>query len=464
MSDSKLALFIPRGNFALTNENWLPALGACYISSYLKSKKVDHFYIDNYLEQLSNETIADLFESKNINAIACYIPSRKFLLTFLELVVLLDKKNKRNRIAVALSGPFVRLAYAEVLSSIRRIDCVILDGDEQVIFDLVKIGFAKELLRRISSVAYFDASENAVVLTPSGGRTNKLSPSPDYSYYLKKFGSKIHYTLCLASGCFRKCSFCNVPLVTTIKKRDIDHLETILNFFRVNGIDCFTIVDDNFFNLVGRCAVKVEALCKALRYFKANYKTNWKFGISIRIDDIVDNRRRLSELKKVGLVSVFVGVETFDDKTLKLFNKGLKCDEILKAIDILESIELGYSVGFIFFHPWTTVNEIVKNMTILKSFVSERKFLKRIAPIQSIDLLYGTKLYKKAIAEGLAEGSPLKGVAYSFSDKDVESIFLSWNKKNKFILRQWSKTKERDTKQLVLDQLHEIETCLEKYT
>jgi len=69
-----------------------------------------------------------------------------------------------------------------------------------------------------------------------------------------------------------------------------------------------------------------------------------------------------------------VGVESLSEEALKVFNKGVSVEQILQAMDVLRELGINCKFGFIFFHPWTTINEIKTNISQLKSIIKGDTF------------------------------------------------------------------------------------------
>ena len=74
----------------------------------------------------------------------------------------------------------------------------------------------------------------------------------------------------------------------------------------------------------------------------------------------------LKRLKKVGLISTYIGLESGNDETLKLYNKKIVANESEKAIIFLESVGIsGSTNGTMTFHQDVKINDIKENIDFL---------------------------------------------------------------------------------------------------
>jgi len=149
-------------------------------------------------------------------------------------------------------------------------------------------------------------------------------------------------------------------------------------------------VDDNFFSPVDT-DLRVDKFCKFVRQKKLNIE----FRISARANDMVEER--IGKLVRIGLYSASVGVESGNQKSLNLFNKGTTVDQNCIALDISRKLGVYIQMGFILFNP----------LTDMESLVADYRFL--VANKDSITKGIFSSLF-------LAEGTPITEM---FVKKDV---------------------------------------------
>ncbi|MBW2322867.1 MAG: hypothetical protein JRF41_04990 [Deltaproteobacteria bacterium] len=163
--------------------------------------------------------------------------------------------------------------------------------------------------------------------------------------------------------------------------------------------------DDNF--LCGRKGVK-----RARQIAEAIIKRGLdiSFTIECRLESV--ELDLFEFLKKAGLDTVLVGVESIDEASLELFKKHRPEGLLDRALSILDSLDIRVHLGFIMFNPASTIESIRKNIAFLRSRFKQGK----ISPWEMF-LCYtsilqpntGTSLVEQLLqASRLIEVSPLK--------------------------------------------------------
>jgi len=87
------------------------------------------------------------------------------------------------------------------------------------------------------------------------------------------------------------------------------------------------------------------------------------FTCSCRVNDIDPDLFGL--LKEAGLTRVFIGVESGTERGLLTFNKRTTVAQNVNALATLDKLGIGYKIGFIFFDPYTTFEELKQNLGFL---------------------------------------------------------------------------------------------------
>ena len=121
-------------------------------------------------------------------------------------------------------------------------------------------------------------------------------------------------------GCLFKCKFCSYPLIGR-KKNDKEYIKknnVLINEIRENfekySVKKYTIVDDTF----NESTEKLNAIYESL---KAN-NLQIEFSCYIRLDLVARNPEQIVLLKKMGCTSVFLGIETLNERAAKAIGKG----------------------------------------------------------------------------------------------------------------------------------------------
>ncbi len=175
-------------------------------------------------------------------------------------------------------------------------------------------------------------------------------------------------------GCHHDvCTFCtrqprNKKLEPSWRRRKISEIIEDISEIKSKGKYMFTFTDEDF---IGDDLVGAQSIAKELQSIK-----NIHFSISVRIDNIINpldtetdkkQRRRVFELlRKAGLNLVFLGVESLSNSQLKRYNKHVTSELCIRSIGEIQSLGIGFEMGFILFDPLLTENELSENIQVIE--------------------------------------------------------------------------------------------------
>jgi radical SAM superfamily enzyme YgiQ (UPF0313 family) len=159
-------------------------------------------------------------------------------------------------------------------------------------------------------------------------------------------------------GCPYSCVFCvnSTFWGRVFRRRDpkkvVDEIEFLQNQY---GYEAFEMCDDTF-----TLAKKhVKNVCEEL----LDRKIDIRWFVRARVDTA--DRELLVLMKKSGCVAIAYGAESGSQTVLDRIKKGIKLDQIRKAVKI--SAELGYyvKVFFMFSHPNETIEDLRKTLKFM---------------------------------------------------------------------------------------------------
>jgi radical SAM superfamily enzyme YgiQ (UPF0313 family) len=174
-------------------------------------------------------------------------------------------------------------------------------------------------------------------------------PDPDWegleiSVYKDQRTGELDLSAHSQRGCRFRCTYCETPVVYLGKparfsvERAISHVKYLIDKFGPNTI---TFTDEDFLADL----IYIEELCEGIR--KKDLQKRVKFDTFASVNDIsrADGRGTLRVMKNANYSSYFVGIESLNPKTLKVYNR--QCphergkvnlnkymEQIQKAIDI----------------------------------------------------------------------------------------------------------------------------------
>jgi hypothetical protein len=121
------------------------------------------------------------------------------------------------------------------------------------------------------------------------------------------------------------------------------------------GIEYIWFVDEEF---IGRRPDRILTFVAEMR--KRGLSVPFEFDC--RTDSV--EKSLFEGLKSVGLVKVFLGVESFSQAFLDRVRKGITVETNLQAINILQRLGIDYRLGMIFFDSRTTLAELRENVEV----------------------------------------------------------------------------------------------------
>ena len=141
-------------------------------------------------------------------------------------------------------------------------------------------------------------------------------------------------TLETSRGCLFKCSFCGYPLIGR-KKGDPDYhktTESMAQELRKNyenyGVDTYMFVDETF----NETTTKIENVLRA----RDLAGVDLKFGCYLRVDLIARFPEQLELLRQLGLVSAFMGIESFHKPSAMSIGKSTDPEKVKETLFLMK--------------------------------------------------------------------------------------------------------------------------------
>ena len=185
---------------------------------------------------------------------------------------------------------------------------------------------------------------------------------------LGKTSQLSHLNITGSRGCYGNCTFCfihpfygcskwrgrSIESITSELAKRLAKRAEITNKDDLKLYFC----DPNFFGPGDSGQERAIELAKGLKKFDI------KFGIEARVNDI--KSASIKALKKSGLESVFLGIESASPDVLKRMKKGITPKQSERAIKILRDNDIFVAVGFIMFEPDSTLEDLRLNYDFLE--------------------------------------------------------------------------------------------------
>ncbi len=345
---------------------------------------------------------------------------------------------------ICLGGHFASFSAENLLTRYSLVDSVVIGEGENTLLEIVNAIPDREKLKEIRGICYLE--NNEVVYTQPRELIKDLNtlpiPSRD-SYYDAVEDKKSFSAIISASrGCYAKCSFCSIrAFYSYLKGRPIriyqpetvvDEIERI---YRKHNIKNFFFADDNFLvvNRIqkGWMDTFINEITKR--------KLDIRFDMDCRVNDIdLDLCRKL---RNIGLNGIFLGIESFNKRALKTFNKNVSPQDNIDAIRTIKMLRLNVWMGFIMFDMFTTLDEIRDNVKTLEK-IKYFKYFNYDRPLSSDWLASILKLYNGTpLLETMKKEHPtlLIKEKFGYSFKFIEEkthVFYSWLQKWKLFVKE----------------------------
>jgi hypothetical protein len=222
----------------------------------------------------------------------------------------------------------------------------------------------------------------------------------------------------------RGCSFCvfrfqDFTIMDVERTVDIV-LTQIRHLHRVTGALDFSLQTENPFRILRSLVTRLRAEGPALERLAIR---TFAAVLLAKADEF---RRALDVARQSGLQIVLqqVGFENFDQRHLDIFNKGISVEDNLRAARLLGELKQDYGDtiepftghGLILFDPWTTIEDLDRNVRAIER---DAPFLLPAVGINSKLVFYDpfNPIFRKARNEGLVVPWPRDyGWDFKFAD------------------------------------------------
>jgi len=406
-------------------------LWLAYLRSYLLSNWYDCDVIDWYLLWIDNDNIVKHIVSDHLCNVVWLSPSIDSLVNTKEIIK--NIKQIRKDIIILLWWHLATFSYGELLDE--WVDFVVKWEWELTLLELIQCidGNSKDF-SNIKWLAYKN-DLNQIIQTPSRNLIENLDclPFPDRLTANLANQQWALTQISWSRWCYWNCSFCSINSLYRLSDwsvwrwRSADSIvQELLYLNKTYWFKIFKFVDDSF-------------LWKWIEWQKRGFEIAnkiidaWldiKFRISIRADSV--DRSLFSVLKKAWLYSVSVGIESWHERALKTFNKGISVDKNREALNILKELEIITLMWFIWFDPYTNIPECEENLAFLKEMdfalvdvISKPLFIHAKDPITNT-----------LMAEGRLKDRDFPNYKYEIADyrtKIFHKLLEDWNSYNKNI-------------------------------
>jgi radical SAM superfamily enzyme YgiQ (UPF0313 family) len=330
---------------------------------------------------------------------------------------------------IACGGPAGTYAGLDVLRNSPATDIVAIGEGEPTIFELVQCLYLEEPLEQCRGIC-FRKADGTLVKTPLRTMMHNLDDLPFPSRdQLEQHGGKLEYIRVSTSrGCVARCTFCSAPHAgnkvqagklwrgrsATSVIDELTHLVRTYQFRTYDFVD--STFEDPDGGRIGKGRIREIATGILDRELDIYY------NVCMRAENWSDSDSELLQLLfDSGLEKVNVGIESGTAAELMLWQKRATVADNERMIRLLREHGIYLAMGFIQFHPYSTLDSLRENADFLRRNSGHN--LRRLT--ERLEIYPGTPLLKKMESDGLLDESyerSLNHYGYHFKDDDVARL------------------------------------------
>lgn len=302
-----------------------------------------------------------------------------------------------------VGGPQPSLDPVNTIKSISSMDFAFVSEAELSLPLFVKAVINNSLEKEkanIPSLVYRE--NNAFKINPFKRPENLDDFNPSWELYgLEDYPLAPHGAFCkqsptapliISRGCPFQCTYCGGPLISgrQVRYHGVDFvLKTIKLLHNKYGIKELHIEDDNF--TLNREFLK--EFCT--RLIELDLGITWQCPNGMRLDTLDDELIKL--MKRSGLYSISLGIESGSDRVLKLMKKSLTTKIVRERMELINRNRLDMIGFFIVGFPGETVEDINKTIKFACELPLKRATFSAFKPFP------GTPIYDELVEKGEIE-------------------------------------------------------------
>jgi anaerobic magnesium-protoporphyrin IX monomethyl ester cyclase len=335
-------------------------------------------------------------------------------------------RNALPNVVVACGGPAGTYAGDQILAHIPEVDIVAAGEGEPTIWELVQRLYLGEPLDFCAGIISRKA-DGTIHKAPLRALMHNLDslPFPARDQF-EQHGNDLEYIrLSTSRGCVARCTFCSAPNVSNMVQKGkawrgrsvksiLEELEGLVDRYNYRTYD---FIDSTFEDPDGGKLGK--ARIRGIAQGILDAKLNIYYNCCMRAENWSDDDNELLDLLfRSGLEKVNVGIESGTEEELILWDKRATVEDNIRIIRLLREHGIYLAMGFIQFHPYSTVETLRTNALFLKDHNGHN--LRRLT--ERLEIYPGTVIVSRMEKDGLLEDeykSTLHHFAYRFKDERV---------------------------------------------
>lgn len=256
-------------------------------------------------------------EKPHVVAFSCYIWNITKTLEICQII-------KRNHdCKIVLGGPEVSYRPKDILKKYKFTDFV-LSGEGEWCFP----DFLNNLNGNLSLVSGLTYRKNDEIISVPEKKYTDTPPSPFCEEFFKNLNGRISY-IETARGCPYRCAFCLSGRCSSLRFFDIQRVKNDIIRLSNSGTQTVKFVDRTF-------NANAERANEILLFIKENYgkeiPKNVCFHFEIAGDILKESTLEILSSMPLGAVQLEIGMQSFNEETLKIINRKTDTKKLVKNI------------------------------------------------------------------------------------------------------------------------------------
>lgn len=394
-------------------------LGLGYMASALRQEGFSVEILDAPSRKLDYAGLARELRSRDFQILGL---SGLFQFTLTALLEWLETlKAGGLKAHITIGGHPATFTYDDILTKFNAVDSVVRGEGEQTLVELARALLTGGDWRTVDGIVWNDGGEVIVnTARPLIEDLNALA-WPARDALAARPRAFEHIVVSYSRGCHASCSFCSIAAFyrsfkgRVWRRRDPDDvLDEIEAARKLAPRETVFFIDDTS---IGPGNIgKTQAFELADAFSRRRHDYFW--ATSCRADQVDEELFR--RLHEGGLRFVFLGIESGNERTLRVFDKNTSVETNKRAIEILKKLNISAEIGFIMFNPYTTFDNIREDV----DFLMATECGPDAKHFAQVGLFPGQPLVSKLEADGLLAGSPLNYRA-DYADRRVHDFLAA---------------------------------------
>lgn len=303
---------------------------------------------------------------------------------------------------IVAGGHYASCAAEPLLEHHPELDIIVIHEGEGTLLEIVAAATnLRDGLPKINGIAYREDSH--IRFTPKRRTLDDLDtlPFPERRGRIHTIAGVPTSFLMGSRGCYENCAYCCITTLHNLapgkkfRQRNVELIaDEMAELYRERGTRQFVFHDDNFLvPSVAHNQARIEGFDKA---FKSRGMKDIALLVKCRPADA--NRDVLSRLKEMGLVRIFMGIESATEMGLLTLDRHQTVGQSIRALDICGELDISAQFTIMTFNPDANLNTLRADLTFMRKFAGNPLNFCRA------EIYAGTPLEKRMIALGRARG------------------------------------------------------------